>query len=206
MNDLFGRLTLNAFKHDPVQTGGALSIVLSGLVVVALLFYFRLWKWLWKEWITSLDPKKIGVMYIVVLFVMLCKGVFDAVMMRAQQMFSVGDMHGYLSSDHYQQIFTAHGTTMIFFVGMGVVFGLMNLVIPLQIGARDVAFPFLNAISFWLFAAGAALLMLSLVVGDFSAAGWVGYPPLSGLKYSPGVGVDYWIWTLQIPRLCIFPF
>jgi cytochrome o ubiquinol oxidase subunit 1 len=119
-------------------------------------------------------------------------------MMRAQQVFSVGDMHGYLSSDHYQQIFTAHGTTMIFFVGMAAVFGLMNLVIPLQIGARDVAFPFLNALSFWLFAVGGALLMLSLVVGDFSPAGWSGYTPLTGIRYSPGVGVDYWIWSVQI--------
>lgn len=195
---MWGKLNLHAFDHDLIQTGGALSIVFGTLFAIGLITYLGKWKTLWKDWITSLDPKKIGIMYIVVLILMLFKGVIDALMMRAHQMFSVGDMQGYLSADHYQQIFTAHGTTMIFFVGMGVVFGTMNLIIPLQIGARDVAFPFLNAVSFWLFAAGAALLLVSLIIGDFSAAGWIGYPPLSGLKYSPGVGVDYWIWTIQI--------
>ncbi|MBS0627366.1 MAG: cbb3-type cytochrome c oxidase subunit I, partial [Verrucomicrobia bacterium] len=121
-----------------------------------------------------------------------------AVMIRAQQIFSVGDATGFLSVSHFQQVFSAHGATMIFFVGMGVVFALFNLIIPLQIGARDVAFPFLNAISFWLFLVGAILINISLVVGNFSAAGWLAYPPLSGLEYSPDVGVDYWIWTVQI--------
>jgi cytochrome o ubiquinol oxidase subunit I len=195
---MFGKLTLDALKHDPIETAAGVSVLVAGIVIVGILFYFHRWKWLWREWLTSLDPKKIGVMYIIVAFLMLLKGLMDALMMRVQQISSVGDSQGMLSSDHFQQVFTAHGTTMIFFVGMGIVFGLMNLVVPLQIGARDVAFPFLNSLSFWLFATGAAFVLVSLVVGEFSATGWVAYPPLSGLKYSPGVGVDYWIWSVQI--------
>lgn len=195
---MFGRLTLQAFKHDPIEMGAGLFMLLGALGVCALLTYYKKWKWLWHEWLTTLDPKKIGIMYLVVIFLMLFKGLVDAAMMRAQQIFSVGDSHGYLTAPHFQQIFTAHGVTMIFFVGMGVVFCLMNLIVPLQIGARDVAFPFLNSIGFWLFAAGAILVNVSLAIGKFSAAGWLGYPPLSELEYSPGVGVDYWIWTLQV--------
>jgi cytochrome o ubiquinol oxidase subunit I len=195
---MWGRLTWGAFQHDMIEVGAGIMMLVAALVAVGLLFYFKRWKWLWDEWLTSLDPKRIGVMYIAVAAVMLFKGLADGVMMRAQQMLSVGDSHGYLTSSHFQQIFTAHGTTMIFFVGMGIVFGLMNLVVPLQIGARDVAFPFLNGVSFWLFAMSSVLLNLSLVIGNFSGAGWLAYPPLSGLEYNPGVGVDYWIWTLQI--------
>jgi cytochrome o ubiquinol oxidase subunit I len=195
---LFGRLTLDAFKHDLIEVGAGISMVFAALFVAGLLFYFKKWKWLWNEWITTLDPKRIGVMYMIVVLVMLFKGLVDGLMMRAQQVLSVGESSGYLTADHFQQIFSAHGTTMIFFVGMGVVFGLMNLVIPLQIGARDVAFPFLNSLGFWLFAVASVLVNLSLVIGEFAAAGWLCYPPLSGLKYSPGVGVDYWIWLLQI--------
>lgn len=195
---MFGRLTLDAFKHDMIELGASFSMVIGGIIVIGLLFYYRRWTWLWKEWLTTVDHKKIGIMYIIVSVLMLYKGVIDAVMIRAQQAFSVGEAHGYLSSPHFQQLFTAHGTTMIFFVGMGVVFGLMNLVLPLQIGARDVAFPFLNSLSFYLFASGAALLVVSLVIGNFSGAGWVAYPPLSGIKYSPDVGVDYWAWSVQI--------
>jgi cytochrome o ubiquinol oxidase subunit 1 len=196
--NILGKLSLNALPHDPITAGGALTVVFGGLAVIALLTYFKRWKWLWKEWLTSLDPKKIGVMYIIVALVMLLRGLADAGMMRAQQAISVGSNHGFLSSDHFQQIFSAHGTIMIFFVGMGLMFGLINLVLPLQIGARDVAFPFLNSLAFWLFVAGMVLVNLSLVVGQFSAAGWLAYPPLSELQYSPGVGVDYWIWSLQI--------
>ncbi len=195
---MFGKLTLDAFKHDFVQSAAVVSMVLGAIAVIGLLFYLKRWKWLWKEWLTTLDPKKIGVMYLIVVTLMLLKGFADAVMMRAQQLLSVGESHGYLGAEHYQEIFSAHGTTMIFFVGMGVVFGLMNLVVPLQIGARDVAFPFLNALSFWLFASGAMLVLISLAIGRFSATGWLAYPPLSGLEYSPGEGVDYWIWILQI--------
>ena len=169
------------------------------------MFHHKRWKWIWNEYITSLDPKKIGVMYIVVAFLSLVKGLVDALMMRVQQMFSVGDSFGYLEPDHYQQLFTAHGTTMIFFVGMGIVFALMNIIVPLQIGARDVAFPFLNAVGFWLCMQWVRdSLCFHLVVGIFSAAGWVAYPPLSGLAYSPGVGVDYWIWSVQIAGIGSF--
>jgi cytochrome o ubiquinol oxidase subunit 1 len=195
---MFGKLTLDAFKHDWVQMIGVVMIIGSLLGVAALLTYTKRWKWLWKEYLTSLDPKKIGVMYVVFSAIMLFKGVSDGAMIRLQQMFSVDASHGYLTADHFQQVFTAHGATMIFFVGMGFVFGMMNLVIPLQIGARDVAFPFLNAVSFYLFAVGGSLLITSMIIGDFAITGWVAYPPLSGLRYSPGVGVDYWIWSVQI--------
>jgi cytochrome o ubiquinol oxidase subunit 1 len=195
---MFGRLTLEAFKHDPIIMGANLMALVGTLAVIGLLFYYKKWRWLWEEYLTSLDPKKIGTMYMVVVLIMAFKGIVDAVMMRAQQAFSVGASEGYLTSSHYQQIFTAHGTTMIFFVGMGFIFGMMNLAIPLQIGARDVAFPFLNSVGFWLFASGASFIMTSLLIGDFSATGWVAYPPLSGIDYSPGVGVDYWIWSVQI--------
>lgn len=195
---MLGKLNLEAFHHDPIVLGGVAGMILSGIGIAALLTYFKKWKWLWNNWLTSLDPKKIGVMYLIVAAVMLLRGVADAAMMRVQQALSAGDSAGILSSDHFQQVFSAHGTIMIFFVAMGFVFGAINLIMPLQIGARDVAFPFLNSVSFWLFAAGAMLVNLSLIVGEFSAAGWLAYPPLSGLEYSPGVGVDYWIWSLQI--------
>lgn len=198
MTNPFGRLNIEALIHDPVTMGGVVGGALGVLAIVAFLTYFKKWGWLWKNWLTSLDPKKIGVMYIIAATVMLLRGVADAVMMRIQQATSVGDAAGFVSSDTFQQVFSAHGTIMIFFVAMGFMFGILNLIVPLQIGARDVAFPFLNSTSFWLYIAGALLVNVSLVVGEFSAAGWLAYPPLSGIEYSPGVGVDYWIWALQI--------
>lgn len=195
---MFGKLTLQAFQHDFIEVGAGIMMIGFFLLAAFLLWYYKKWQWLWHEWICTVDPKKIGVLYTVVAFLMLFKGAIDGLMIRAQQVFSVGDSMGYLTSSHFQQVFSAHGATMIFFVGMGVVFALFNLIIPLQIGARDVAFPFLNAVSFWLFAVGAALVNISLLIGNFSAAGWLAYPPLSGLEYSPDVGVDYWIWSVQI--------
>lgn len=195
---MFGRLTLEAFHKSPIEMGAGIGMIAGGLLVVAALFYFKKWKWLWKEWITSLDPKKIGVMYLVVATLMLLRGLADALMMRAQQAMASGDAQGILTSDHFQQVFSAHGTIMIFFVAMGAIFAIFNLIIPAQIGARDVAFPFMNSVSFWLFVAGMIMINVPLIVGEFSAAGWLAYPPLSGLEYSPGVGVDYWIWSLQI--------
>lgn len=195
---MFGKLTADAFKHDLIELSAGLMMLFGILAAALLLTYTKRWKWLWHEWLTSLDHKKIGVMYLVLSFLMLIKGLVDAVMMRAQQAFAVGDSMGYLEASHFQQIFSAHGVTMIFFVGMGFVFALLNLILPLQIGARDVAFPFLNSLSFWLFAVSVALLNVSLVVGEFSAAGWLSYPPLANLAYSPGVGIDYWSWMLQI--------
>ncbi len=186
-------------SFDPFILGARVSILGGLLALAGLLTYLKRWKWLWKEWLTSLDPKRIGVMYITVAFVMLLRGVADALMMRGQQALSAGANRGFLDANHFQQVFTAHGTIMIFFVAMGLMFGLINLVVPLMIGSRDVAFPFLNSTSFWLYVAGAVLINLSLVIGgSFAATGWLAYPPLSELAYSPGPGVNYWIWSVQI--------
>src|SRR5688572_11908434 len=193
--DVLGKLTLDAFQHNIITMGGVAAMVLGSLTAVGLLFYFKRWKWLWREWLTSLDPKKIGVIYIIVAVLMLLRGVSDALMIRVQQALNT---QGPIPTDMFQQVFSAHGSIMIFFVAMGLVFGLLNLVIPLQIGSRDVAFPFLNSVSLWLFIAGMVLMNVSLAIGEFAAAGWLSYPPLSELKFSPGVGVDYWIWSLQI--------
>lgn len=196
---MFGKLTVDAFlKHDAIEGSVSVGIIVVGIIISSLLFYYNGWRGLWYRWITAVDPKRIGIMYLVVALLMLFKGVTDASMMRAQMALSVGESHGFLTATHFQQVFSAHGTTMIFFVGMGVVFGMLNLIVPLQIGARDVAFPFMNSLSFWLFSIGAILVNLSLMVGNFSAAGWLAYPPLSSLKYSPDVGIDYWIWSVQI--------
>ena len=191
---MLGRLNWHAFQHNHIVLAAQIGMALGTLSVVAYLTYKKSWKWLWREWLTSLDPKRIGVMYVVVALLMLLRGAVDAGMMRFQQ----ATDGSFLTPDHFQQIFSAHGTIMIFFVAMGLMFGLINLIMPLQIGSRDVAFPFLNSVSFWLFTAGMVLINLSLVLGEFSAAGWLAYPPLSELAYSPGVGVDYWIWSLQI--------
>lgn len=196
--DLLGRLSWSAIPTDPITLGGVVSMIGAAVMIVIALTYFKRWKWLWREWLTSLDPKRIGVMYIVVAVIMLLRGGADALMMRTQQATSVGSHHGILDPSHFQQVFSAHGTIMIFFAGMGLMFGLINIAVPLLIGSRDVAFPFLNATSFWLFTAGMMLVNLSLMIGEFSPAGWLAYPPLSELHFSPGVGVDYWIWSLQI--------
>lgn len=195
---MLGRLTIEAIQHDAIETSVSIGIIVVAILIISLLFYYQGWRGLWYRWITSLDPKRIGIMYIVVALLMLFKGVMDATMIRTQLAMASGESHGFLTATHFQQVFSAHGTTMIFFVAMGVVFGLMNLIIPLQIGARDVAFPFLNSVSFYLFSVGAILVNLSLMVGNFSGAGWLAYPPLSSLQYSPDVGVDYWIWSVQI--------
>ncbi|VVE44827.1 Cytochrome bo(3) ubiquinol oxidase subunit 1 [Pandoraea commovens] len=201
MSALFGKLTLEAIPyHEPIIVGAVGMMVLGGLGIFALLTYFGKWKYLWSEWVTSVDHKKIGVMYVLVALVMLLRGFADAMMMRTQLALA-HNSPGILPPDHYDQIFTAHGVIMIFFVAMPFMTGLVNLVVPLQIGARDVAFPFLNTLSFWLFAAGAVLVNLSLGVGEFARTGWLAYPPLSGIQYSPGVGVDYYIWALQISGL-----
>lgn len=196
---IFGNLTWQAIPfHNPIIMGAGAFMALIVISIVGFISYFKKWKWLWSEWLTSVDHKKIGVMYLILAFVMLLRGFTDAIMMRIQQAMAVGASSGYLPPEHYDQIFTAHGTIMIFFMAMPFMFGLINIVLPLQIGARDVAFPFLNSLSLWLTVAGAMLINISLVVGDFSAAGWLAYPPLSEIAYSPGVGVDYYIWALQI--------
>ncbi|KMO41569.1 cytochrome o ubiquinol oxidase subunit I [Methylobacterium variabile] len=196
---IFGRLGLESFPiHEPILLGTFIVVALLGLSIVGAIAYFRLWGYLWREWFTSVDHKKIGIMYVILGIIMLLRGFADALMMRAQQAIAFGGNEGYLPAHHYDQIFTAHGTIMIFFVAIPLVVGLINYVMPLQIGARDVAFPFLNNLSFWLTAAGAALTMLSLFVGEFARTGWLSYAPLAGLDYSPDTGVDYYLWSLQI--------
>jgi cytochrome o ubiquinol oxidase subunit 1 len=196
---VFGRFTLAALPLDePIVLVTFAVVALLGLGLVAALTRYRVWGYLWSEWFTSVDHKRIGVMYIVLGLVMFLRGFSDALMMRGQQALAFGHAQGYLPAHHYDQVFTAHGVIMIFFVAMPLVTGLMNFVVPLQIGARDVAFPFLNNFSFWMTVSGAVLVMMSLFVGDFAQTGWLAYPPLSGIAYSPDTGMDYYIWSLQI--------
>ena len=199
---MFGKLTLEAIPyHEPIIMVTIAGIILGGLAIAGLITYYGKWQYLWKEWLTSVDHKRLGIMYLILGMVMLLRGFADAVLMRGQQVIASGGGEGYLNAHHYDQIFTAHGVIMIFFVAMPLVIGLMNIVVPLQIGARDVAFPFLNNLSFWFTAAAVVLINVSLGVGEFAQTGWLAYPPLSGLEFSPGVGVDYWIWSLQISGL-----
>jgi cytochrome o ubiquinol oxidase subunit I len=195
---MLGKLTWDAIPFD--QPIPLFAAALVGVVIVGVLAWITLKGWLpylWKEWITSVDHKRIGIMYTLLAMVMLLRGFTDAIMMRSQQALAFRS-EGYLPPEHYDQIFSAHGTLMIFFVAMPFVIGLMNFVVPLQLGVRDVAFPTLNSVSFWLTATGALLVNVSLVVGEFARTGWLPYPPLSEITYSPGVGVDYYLWALQI--------
>ncbi|MGI4939573.1 MAG: cytochrome o ubiquinol oxidase subunit I, partial [Janthinobacterium lividum] len=202
LKTVFGRLTPESFPlHEPILFGTFVAVAALGLLILAVITWFRLWGYLWHEWFTSVDHKKIGIMYIILGIIMLLRGFADALMMRAQQAVAFGDNEGYLPAHHYDQIFTAHGTIMIFFVAIPLVVGLVNFVMPLQIGARDVAFPFLNNLSFWLTVAGAALTMMSLFIGEFARTGWLSYAPLAGLAYSPDTGVDYYLWSLEIAGL-----
>lgn len=198
MEWLLGRFSLDYLPTEPATIGAAAGIAGGGLVAVVLLTYFKKWRWLWDNWLTSLDAKKIGVMYTVVAVLMLLRGVADALMLRAHTATAGPGQDGLFDTDTFQQVFSAHGTIMIFFVAMGLMFGLINMVLPLMIGARDVAYPWLNSVSFWLFAAGMVLCNVSLMIGGFSNGGWLGYPPLTELQYNPGPGVDYWLWSLQI--------
>ena len=196
---IFGRLDWNALPfHEPILVVTFAVVVLGGLATLGLITRYKLWGYLWTEWFTTVDHKKIGIMYMILGIIMLLRGFADAVMMRLQQAMAFGGAEGYLNAHHYDQIFTAHGVIMIFFVAMPLITGLMNYLVPLQIGARDVSFPFLNNFSFWMTTAGAVLVMASLFIGEFARTGWLAYPPLSGIGYSPGVGVDYYIWALQI--------
>src|SRR5246127_4166500 len=198
-SDMFGRLSWSAIPFDqPIVMGtcGTVGVVLLSIFILVTVKGW--WPYLWREWITSVDHKRIGVMYMILGLVMLVRGFSDAIMMRTQQALAAGHAAGYLPPEHFDQIFSAHGTIMIFFVAMPFVIGLMNFAVPLQIGARDVAFPVLNSVSFWLTAAGVLLVNVSLVVGEFARTGWLAYPPLSELQFSPGVGVDYYLWSLEI--------
>jgi cytochrome o ubiquinol oxidase subunit 1 len=196
---MLGKLSWSAIPFSeplPLISTAVVGIVI--LVALGIITAKGWWPYLWREWLTSVDHKRIGVMYVTLGLVMLLRGFADALMMRSQQALAVGTAQGYLPPEHYNQIFSAHGTIMIFFVAMPLVIGLMNFAVPLQLGVRDVAFPVLNSVSFWLTAAGALLVNVSLVIGNFARTGWMGYPPLSGLQFSPDVGVDYYLWSLQI--------
>lgn len=196
---IFGRLTWDVLPlHEPIVVITFVIVAIGGLAVVGALTYFKLWGYLWKEWFTSVDHKKVGIMYMVLGLVMLLRGFADALMMRLQQVMAFNGSEGYLNAHHYDQLFSVHGVIMIFFVAMPLITGFMNYIVPLQIGARDVSFPFLNNFSFWMTAGGAVLVMVSLFVGEFAQTGWLAFPPLSGIDHSPASGVDYYIWSLQI--------
>ncbi len=196
---MLGKLSWAAIPfNEPlplISMGVVMLVILAVLAVVVVKGWLP---YLWREWLTTVDHKRIGVMYVLLGLVMLLRGFGDAIMMRTQQAIAVGSAQGYLPPDHYDQVFSAHGTIMIFFVAMPLVIGLMNFVVPLQLGVRDVAFPVLNSVGFWLTASGALLINASLVIGNFARTGWMGYPPLSELAFSPDVGVDYYLWSLQI--------
>ncbi|HEX6704137.1 MAG TPA: cytochrome o ubiquinol oxidase subunit I [Albitalea sp.] len=197
--NLLGNLSWAAIPFDqPIIMGATAGMGLFVAFVLGWVTYKRAWPYLWSEWITSVDHKRIGVMYMILGLIMLLRGFSDAIMMRAQQAVAAGGAQGYLPPEHFDQIFSAHGTIMIFFVAMTLVIGLMNYLLPLMLGVRDVAFPTLNSVSFWLTAAGVLLTNISLFVGEYSKAGWMAYPPLAELQFSPGVGVDYYLWALQI--------
>ena len=199
---LLGKLTLDAIPyHEPIIMVTMAVVAVLGLLVAGLVTKYKKWGVIWHDWITSIDHKRLGVMYIILALIMLFRGFADAIMMRLQLAMATGGASGYLPPEHYDQIFTAHGVIMIIFMAMPFMIGLMNIILPLQIGARDVAFPFLNNLSFWLTAGGAILINISLFFGEFAKTGWVAYPPLSELSFSPGVGVDYYIWALQISGL-----
>ena len=197
--NLLGRLTWSAIPYQqPIIMGASGAVVLGILIVLGLVTLKGYWPYLWREWLSSVDHKRIGVMYIVLALLMLVRGFADAIMMRTQQALAGGGGQGYLPPEHFDQIFSAHGTIMIFFVAMPFVIGLMNFAVPLQLGIRDVAFPTLHSVSLWLTATGILLTNVSLGIGEFAKTGWVAYPPLSELQFSPGVGVDYYLWSLQI--------
>ncbi|HEX8484411.1 cytochrome o ubiquinol oxidase subunit I [Sphingomonas sp.] len=195
---MLGKLTLDSIPlHEPIQIVASVVVALVITGVLAWVWRKGHFPYLWREWITSVDHKRVGIMYCLLAGVMLLRGFSDVLLMRSQQAIAMGNP-GYLPPDHYDQVFTAHGTIMIFFVAMPFMIGLMNFALPLQLGVRDVAFPTLNSVSFWLTASGALLINISLFVGEFAKTGWVVYPPLSELRYSPGVGVDYYLWAIQI--------
>jgi cytochrome o ubiquinol oxidase subunit I len=198
MNPL-GNLSWSAIPFDqPIVMGASAGMILAILSILAWITLKGYWPYLWRQWITSVDHKRIGVMYIVLALIMLLRGFADAIMMRSQQALAAGGTQGYLPPEHFDQVFSAHGTIMIFFMAMPFVIGLMNFVVPLQLGVRDMAFPTLNSVALWLTASGILLVNISLVIGEFAKTGWVAYPPLSELQFSPGVGVDYYLCALQI--------
>src|ERR1700676_2920478 len=181
---MLGKLSWAAIPfNQPIPMAASLMVIVGVLFVLGLVTWKGWWPYLWREWLTSVDHKRIGVMYVLLALVLLLRGFADAIMMRSQLALAAGGAQGYLPPEHYNQIFSAHGTIMIFFVAMPFVVGLMNFVLPLQLGVRDVAFPVLNSVSFWLTAAGVLLVNMSLVIGEFARTGWLAYPPLSEIAY-----------------------
>src|ERR1700741_412175 len=200
--NLLGKLSWSAIPYDqPIIMGASGMVVLGVVLVLGWVTLKRAWPYLWREWLTSVDHKRIGVMYLVLALLMLVRGFVDAIMMRTQQAVAAGGAQGYLPPEHFDQIFSAHGTIMVFFVAMPFVIGLMNFAVPLQLGVRDVAFPTLNSVSLWLTATGILLTNMSLAVGEFAKTGWVAYPPLSEMEFSPGGGGDYFLWSPEISGL-----
>ncbi len=195
---MFGKLSWSAIPlSEPIPLITSIVVLLALFGTLALITVKGWWPYLWQEWITSVDHKRIGVMYCVLGLMMLIRGFSDAILMRTQQAVAI-NAPGYLPPEHYDQIFSAHGTIMIFFGAMPLIIGVINFVVPLQLGVRDVAFPTFNNVSFWLTASGALLVNVSLFIGEFARTGWLPYPPLSEATYSPGVGVDYYLWAIQI--------
>jgi cytochrome o ubiquinol oxidase subunit 1 len=195
---LLGKLTADALPHEWFTIGGSVGITLMMLSVAGFITYKKRWTWLWKDWLTTVDPKKIGIMYFIVGGFMLVRGGMDAIMIFLQQALA-GSGDGFLNAKHFQEVFTAHGNIMVFFVAMALIFGFVNYIVPLQIGARDLASPFMNTLGFWLYVAGVIMVnMFFFFGGEYAATGWLAVAPLSGKEFSPGVGMDYWIWSLQI--------
>jgi cytochrome o ubiquinol oxidase subunit 1 len=193
----FVRAWENPSLNEIIGAGAAAMVVIGVIGVIVLITALGKWRYLWREWATSLDHKRIGIMYVVLAFVMLSRALIEAVLMRVQQATAI-DAPGIVAPDHFAQLFSTHGSIMIFFMAMPFLTGAINYVMPLQIGSRDVAFPLLNSISLWLTAGAAGLMMASLVIGQFSTGGWSGYPPFTELAFNPGVGPDYWIWAVSL--------
>ncbi|MBA2368787.1 MAG: cbb3-type cytochrome c oxidase subunit I [Candidatus Protochlamydia sp.] len=202
MKEFFlGKLTYEDLPHAWYTIGGTLFMILVIIVISIYLTKAKLWGWLWHDWLTTTDPKKIGTMYMIFAALMFFRGMLDSGMVWLQQSIAA-DSPGYLSTDHFQQIFTAHGDIMVFFVTMGFFFGIMNWIVPLQIGARDLAFPFVNSLGFWLTAAGGILINIFFVFGgDFANTGWLALAPFSEIEFNPSEGVDYLLWSLQLSGL-----
>ncbi|MCW2362803.1 cytochrome o ubiquinol oxidase subunit 1 [Sphingobium xanthum] len=196
----FVRAWENPNANELIAAGAGAMVVAGALFVVVLITRLGRWRWLWTEWLTSLDHKKIGIMYIVIALVMLARALIEANLMRLQQAVAIGNP-GLVAPEHFAELFSTHGSIMIFFMAMPFLTGLINYLVPLQIGARDVAYPLLNAIGLWLTAAGAGLMMASLVIGRFSTGGWSGYPPFTEIGFNPGVGPDYWIWAITLSSI-----
>ncbi|MEY2342721.1 cbb3-type cytochrome c oxidase subunit I [Acidithiobacillus sp. IBUN Pt1247-S3] len=209
-NPILGRLAIDQIPYtNPILAPLFVAVVIGAILVFGLITYYHKWGYLWKEWLTTVDHKKLGVMYIILGLVMLFRGFIDGLMIRTQQVWAngpqssgvFGAVHGYLTPFHFGQVYSAHGLIMILLAATPLLVGFMNIIVPIQIGARDMAYPYLNALGLWITAAAVALIMISLFVGDFAHNGWFGYAPIFELQYSPGVGVDYWIWTLELTAL-----